>query len=256
MINKIGVQLFSVRDTMQNAEDIRMTFRKLKELGYDVAQTAGCAIPYEEFGRIAREEGIEICGTHDDFGMMVNDTEQAIKNHELLGAKIMGVGGASVGGVESCEEFIAQVNALMKKIGPMGYKFSYHNHSAEFMPLKNGKCPMEMLLEGLDPQYTSFCLDTYWVQYAGADVRHWIEKLSGRIDILHLKDMGNRPTDSWLPEPYITEIGQGNLWWQGIVEAAEKAGVRYYVVEQDSCPGDPFDSLKISSDYLHKNFMV
>lgn len=54
--------------------------------------------------------------------------------------------------------------------------------------------------------------------------------------------------------PYITEIGNGNLYWDGIIEASLNSGVKHFVVEQDSCPGDPFDSLKISSDYLHANF--
>ncbi|MBR2952549.1 MAG: hypothetical protein IKC43_06205 [Clostridia bacterium] len=40
-----------------------------------------------------------------------------------------------------------------------------------------------------------------------------------------------------------------------MIESAIKAGVKSYVVEQDVCPGDSFDSLKISSDYLHANFM-
>ena len=39
------------------------------------------------------------------------------------------------------------------------------------------------------------------------------------------------------------------------MDAAEKAGVAYYVVEQDECPGDPFESLRVSSEYLHKHFM-
>ena len=55
--------------------------------------------------------------------------------------------------------------------------------------------------------------------------------------------------------PYITEIGNGNLYFDGIIETALKAGVKYFVVEQDSCPGDPFDSLKISSDYIHARYM-
>ena len=46
-----------------------------------------------------------------------------------------------------------------------------------------------------------------------------------------------------------------NICWEGILDAAEKAGVAYYVVEQDECPGDPFESLRLSSEYLHKHFM-
>ena len=79
----------------------------------------------------------------------------------------------------------------------------------------------------------------------------WIEKMAGRVDILHHKDM---MIDNEF-KPYFTEIGNGNLCWEKIMDTAEKAGVKYYVVEQDFCPGNPFESLKISSDYLHKNFM-
>ena len=106
---------------------------------------------------------------------------------------------------------------------------------------------MEMLVEGLDPEGTSFVLDTFWVQHGGADVRHWIEKLAGRIDILHLKDMGRNEKG-----PFITEIGHGNLWWDGIIKTAEETGVQYCVVEQDEWPGDPVESLKYRRDYLDR----
>lgn len=61
---------------------------------------------------------------------------------------------------------------------------------------------MDVLVDGLDPKTTSFVLDTYWVQHGGGDVRAWMEKLAGRIDILHLKDMGMAGSQ------YITEIGR------------------------------------------------
>lgn len=70
-----------------------------------------------------------------------------------------------------------------------------------------------------------------------------------RIDILHLKDMGMAGSQ------FITEIGQGNINFDGIIEVAEKIGVKHYVVEQDTCPGDPFDSLKISRDYIKAKYM-
>ena len=56
-------------------------------------------------------------------------------------------------------------------------------------------------------------------------------------------------------EQRFTEIGNGNMNWEKILTSAEKAKVKYYVVEEDFCPGDPFESLKMSSDFIHKNFM-
>jgi len=249
-LEKLGLQLFTIRNTMNNAENIRESFRKMKELGYDIGQTAGCAIPYDEFGKIAKEEGIEICGTHDSFELMLNDPAEAMKRHTALGTTNMGIGGFFSTELSEVEKFIEQANKIADSIYDYGFKFTYHNHSHEFCHFANGKTTMDMLVEGLDPKKTSFVLDTYWVQHGGADVRFWIEKLAGRIDILHLKAMGRDDKG-----PFITEIGNDNMNWAGILESAEKAGVKYYVVEQDTWPGDPFDSIRQSSEYLHKNFM-
>ena len=250
MIEKLGVQLYTIRDYMDTPEQLRESFRKLKAIGYDQAQTAGCKVPYETFGQIAREEGIEIVGTHDDFALMCGDFDAAWRNHQLLGTKLLGIGGWSYGGEEAFREFIQKANQVGAKAAALGGKFTYHNHSHEFIKQDNGLTVMEMLVQGLDPDTTSFVLDTYWVQHGGGDVRHWIERRSGRIDILHLKDMGKNAETQ-----FITEIGNGNLYWEGIMESAQKAGVKYYVVEQDTCPGDPFESLRRSSEYIHRNFM-
>ncbi len=250
-LKKLGLQLYSVRQYMETPEGVKDMFLKIKKLGYDEAQTAGCKIPYEEFGRYAAEAGVSIVGTHDSLDMMKNDLAQSIKNHRALGTTNMGVGG----GITKCTsekeaiDFIKMVNGIADIIYKEGFKFTYHNHSGEFMKI-NGKRVMDMLVEGLDPVKTSFVLDTYWVQHGGGDVRLWIEKLAGRIDILHLKDMGRNSAG-----PYITEIGNGNMDFDSIIETAQKAGVKYYTVEQDSCPGDPYDSVKMSSDYIHNRYM-
>jgi hypothetical protein len=36
------------------------------------------------------------------------------------------------------------------------------------------------------------------------------------------------------------------LDWPGIFEAAGVGGTQWYMVEQDTCPGDPFESLGLS----------
>lgn len=253
-LGKIGVQLWTVKDFMKSEEEIKETFQRIKSMGYDQVQTARCPIPYETFGVLAAEAGLEIVGTHDDFNLMCEDFDRAYENHRLLHTKLMGIGGFGFGNHEDnniYEDFVKKANAVGEKIAEKGGRFTYHNHSHEFVVLKNGKTGMEILVEGLNPRTTSFVLDTYWVQHGGGDVRHWIDRLAGRIDILHLKDMRIRPDGTHA----FAEVGSGNLYWEGILESAEAAGVAYYIVEQDVCDGDPFESLQKSSEYLHKNFM-
>lgn len=255
-IDKIGVQLYTIRNTMTNAEDIRESFKKIKDMGYDLAQTAGCPISYEEFGQIAKEEGIEIVGTHEDYNLMCNDFEKSYANHQALGTKLMGVGMYLKKDFADYIEFVKNANEIGEKITKLGGKFTYHNHAFEFARLEgNDFTTMDYLIDNMDKDNTSFVLDTHWVQRGGGDVCQWIKKLTDRIDILHLKDYKIDMDEDLRAVPTFAEVGYGNLNWEAIMEAAEEANVKYYVVEQDLCNGDPFDSLKMSADYLRKNYM-
>jgi len=252
MFKKLGIQLYTVRETMKDAESIRATFKALKEMGYDQAQTAGCAIPFAEFGQIAKEEGIEIVGTHESFTPMLTDIEKCIKDHQALGTTNMGIGGMPGEYYESKAktlEFCEKANKIGAALKPYGMKFTYHNHSGEFkkFPDSGDDTMMDILLKNTDPETVSFVMDTYWIQHGGGDVCDWIEKFAGRIDILHLKD--KKVTD-WDGE--ISEIGRGNLPWKKILETAERTGVKTIVVEQDCNweDGDALKSAKISADYL------
>lgn len=49
------------------------------------------------------------------------------------------------------------------------------------------------------------------------------------------------------------EIGQGNLNWLAIIQAADLSGCQWFVVEQDTCPGDSFDSLRQSFNFIRDN---
>ena len=252
-MNQYGIQLYSVRDFMNTEEEIRTTFRKLKNMGYDQVQTAGCAVDYEVFGKIAEENGMEIIGTHDDFEVMKNDFERALNNHRLLHTANMGIGGRKYESVSDVLQFIEDANAVAEKVAQYGMKFTYHNHSHEFYRWENGKTTMDMLAENFHPENVTFVLDTYWVQQGGGDIRHWIEKLKGRIDILHLKDMKRIAGDNNTAIQQITEIGNGNLYWEGILAAARECGITYYIVEQDHMwAQDCFASAKESIDYLRR----
>lgn len=252
-IKKLGVQLFTVRDYMGNEASMKETFARLKSMGYDEVQTAGCPVPYDVFGNLCADAGLEIVGTHDNLSMMFDEPEKAMECHDLLHTKIMGIGGYGFADVAALDDFCVKVNRLCSVIGPRGFKFSYHNHSSEFCKLEDGKTILAHLADSLDAKYATFCLDTYWVQHGGGDVREWIKKLAGRIEIIHLKDMAMTPGGA-----VMTEIGNGNLYWEGIIEEANNSGVNHFVVEHDVnwTDDDPFKSLEISADYLRKNFLA
>jgi hypothetical protein len=65
--------------------------------------------------------------------------------------------------------------------------------------------------------------------------------MKGRIPLVHFKDMGI--SDG---RQVMAEVGEGNLNWDTILEACKFSGVLWYIVEQDTCQRDPFESLATS----------
>lgn len=251
MIKELGLQNYSIREHLTTYEDVYEAMKTIKEMGYTVIQTAGEKISHDEIAEITKEVGITVCGTHCGFDSLIADPEKTMETHRNLGTTNIGIGGVGLNTKEDVERFIERANAFADTIYAHGFKFTYHNHHHEFRKVDGNKTIMDMLVEGLDPVKTSFCLDTHWVQRGGGDVCSWIEKLAGRIDILHLKDMTIQPDST----PIMCEIGAGNMDFDKIIAAAEKAGVKYYVVEQDICPGDSFDSIRQSAEYIKKRYM-
>jgi sugar phosphate isomerase/epimerase len=92
-------------------------------------------------------------------------------------------------------------------------------------------------------------LDMYWVTKAGQDPVALINKHPGRFPLWHMKDMDKTP------EHAFTEVGNGTIDFKKILRSADKAALKYYFVEQDKCPGSPFDSIAKSITYIKKNLV-
>lgn len=267
-MKKFGLQLYSVRDKMQeNEQGVRDAFKELGKMGYTVAQTAGTYdfIAPEKFAQYAHEAGIEICGTHYDWNRIRNDVEGTVAYHKALGTTNVGIGGMpgdARGSVEALHAFIDEFNACAQKYAKYGMKLTYHNHSFEFKKLDDGRTLFDHLVDGFDPVNVSFVLDVYWLQHGGADIRETIERLKGRVDILHIKDMEAchhyviPGTEYAVDIPFITEIGAGNINFKSIIPLAEACGVKYFVVEDDRAVDvGSYDAVRRSADYIKANLI-
>ena len=254
MFKKLGFQLYTIRDFIKDKEIADAAFKAVADMGYSECHTA-CIDDTDEFcADLMAKHGISIIGSHYDWNKIVNDPEKTMEIHDKWGTKNVGIGGMpgpARASKEGLDEFIAQFNKTAELYANKGFKLTYHNHNFEFVRIDGYKTIMDKLYEGLDKATTSFVLDTCWVAAGGSDVREWMEKLAGRIDILHLKDImivneGGRLV------PTMTEVGNGCIYWDGVLETAEKIGVTNYCVEQDRWPGSPLASLKMSADFLKK----
>ena len=253
MFNKLGVQLYTIRDFMGDPDFADVALAKLASLGYTEAHTVGNAFDAKLFGELLKKHGISIVGTHYDWNKIVNSPEETMDIHRMWGTTTVGTGAMPMPprtNLEELKKYIAEFNRVAEIYAKEGFRLSYHNHHFEFVRIDGYKTVMDYLYEGLDPATTSFVLDTCWVSAGGGDVVDWMEKLAGRIDILHLKDVCLR-SDSGFWIPGVTEVGNGNIAWDPVIAKAEEIGVKHYVVEQDShWNGGPANALRLSAEFL------
>ena len=150
---------------------------------------------------------------------------------------------------EELDKFISDMNKVCERLKAEGMYFGYHNHGFEFVKLE-GKTIYDYLIDETDPEVFNFIVDTYWVQYGGLNPAKLIEKLGKRAMAIHFKDFGVEIQERTVP--VIKEVGEGNLCWEEIIDACEKAGSLFALVEQDSNwkDNDPFLSMKMSYDFL------
>ena len=244
---KIGAQLYTVRDFTQTAEDFANTIKKIADIGYECVQISGIGanITAQEVADICKANNVEIVITHTPQGRIVNETQQVIAEHKLMGAKYIGLGWAKLHAKEDYDAFIQEMAPVAKTIKDAGLQFMYHNHAFEFMRF-DGKTGMDILADNFAD--TGFTLDTFWVQAGGGDPAWWLRRLAGRIDVIHFKDF-----EIVNNERRMAVVMEGNLNWEAIIAAAKASGVKYAMVEQDECYGrDPFDCLKASFDNIKK----
>jgi len=244
--SQIAAQLYTVRDFCTSAADLAATAKKLRAIGYEAAQASGISaeIAPEEIRNILNGEGITICATHES-GDLIRNTPLAVVER----LKTMGVvhtaypypSGVDFADPAAVKAMVSDLDAAGAVLRENGCELSYHNHAIEFIRIGN-EVLMDYIARATSPENLKFELDTYWVQFGGSNPVDWCRKASGRLPILHCKDYGFG-TDN---QPHFAEIGYGNLDFPAIIAAADEAGCQWFVVEQDTCPGDPFVSLEKS----------
>ncbi len=243
-----GAQMYTVREFIKTPAGIAESLKKIKRIGYDYVQLSGLGpIDARELRRMLDGEGLVACATHVSFKQLMEDLPALIEEHHILGCPHVGLGSlpAEHHNGEGYAWFAREGSRIARELAKANLTFSYHNHDTELQKWGD-RLGLDILYEESDPEVFFAEIDTYWIQHGGGDPAAWIRRLKGREPLVHFKDM--TVVDR---QPVMAEVGEGNLNWPAILEACREAGVEWYLVEQDWCARDPFESLAISLRNLH-----
>ncbi len=241
---KIGAQLFTVREFCKNTDDFANTLARIADIGYKYVQVSGtCEFDADWLASELQKNGLKCALTHTPKDKLISATDKVIFDHEVFGCKYIGLGYHKFAGdKEGYDEFLKTHLPVAEQIAKGGKYFMYHNHASEFIKI-GCKTILEHLYEDFAPEQMGFTLDTYWIQVGGANPADYIERFSGRVPCIHLKDYGYGPK--------MEVVGDGNINFDRVFEKARDAGTEYMLVEQDNCNGeDPFVCLGRSYEFL------
>ena len=90
---KIGAQMFTIREFCKTPEDTIASLEKLAKIGYRYVQFSGCGPIDPQVLRDACDRfGIKVIITHVPYERIVDDTENLIKDHDIMGCDYIGIG--------------------------------------------------------------------------------------------------------------------------------------------------------------------
>ena len=274
----IGVQAMMLRDSFKDLGAFE-TLRKVNAIGYNAVEVSQIPMTPEnvaELDRSRSELGMDIAALSVAMETPKGMPGDSLKDHfdkivddaKRLDTKLLRIGMLPFPAMKSISavvDFAKQANEYAERLADHGLSLYYHNHHIEFAKF-DGTYMLDII--AANSPAMGLEIDVHWVQRGGLDPVRTLEKYAGRTAMVHLKDyrIGELPESSFglldsgdimgfMTEfknvVQFAEVGEGNLDFASIIPAAQAAGARYLLVEQDELYGRTvWDALQTSYDNL------
>lgn len=245
---KKGLQLYSIRDKINDAESFRQGLKNIAQLGFDGVELFGgyYGMQPEKLAEEVAEIGIEIIGSHVRYENWFNNLDAEIDYARRAGIKMLTfpfVPPTNRSHDEFRELFLT-LNTFEKKCSDADIKMSYHNHQFEFEKM-DGNYILDVILEKNPALQLEF--DTFWAEYIAVDPIQYMKKYSQRINLVHIKDYIDFNRSS---KPIFCAIGRGEMDNEKILKVAAECEVEWIIVEQDNSMLDTLESALLSVEAL------
>jgi sugar phosphate isomerase/epimerase len=246
-IDSIGLQLYTLRKELE--KDFDSTIRKVAAIGYQEVEFAGYYNRSPSHVRqTLNDAGLSSPSAHVALKTIARDLGRAIETAITIGHHYLVLGYLESQERQSLDDYKALADTLNlagEECRKAKLQLAYHNHDFEFASV-NGEVPYDLLLRSTDRELVKMELDLYWITKAKRRPDEYFARYPGRFELFHVKDMDRTP------RRFFTEVGKGTIDFKRILEHSLQAGVKHYFIEQDEIPGPPFESIKVSYEYLRR----
>ena len=234
----LGVAPYTFREHFPKS--ISDTLDIIVGMGFTSIEGGGRGMAPHEYKKLCDEKGLSIPSMGSSYKALVEDTMSVVKTAKIYGAKYVMTawlphekGNFSL---ENAKQTVKDFNTFGKVLAENGITFAYHAHGYEFQPYKDGTL-LDYIIQNTNPDYVSFEMDTFWIQFGGGDPAALLRKYPTRWKLMHVKDMRKGiPKDlTGLTDPsHDVEIGTGQLDFPEILKAAKEVGIKHYFIEDES----------------------
>ncbi len=236
----IGVQLIVWGE--RNRSDRAGVLAEVAQAGFTAVEMSPQPDP-DQASEDLKRNGLRVVAGHANTRTLEADLDNHLRWLQRHDAHLLACSGRDLPTSAQYREVARRLDAAGARCREHGVTLCYHNHAHEIVHDMFG---LGYILRETDPQNVKLNIDTYWVARGGQDPAGVIRLLGDRVGYLHLKDM--------LADGSFGEVGAGTLDWPAIRAAAEGAGVRICVVEQDRTVRTPLESSTMSRRFLRTHW--
>jgi sugar phosphate isomerase/epimerase len=252
----IGVQLYTVRSIILN--NPAQVLKAIDEIGFREAEVIWASL--DKIWGDLKHTKLKAVSIHMDSQLFKpgnrDQLDSALNDVKEKGFEYVVYPAVPRPERNSDLEFFRALADILNEVGTkchkLGLQLCYHNHAFDFRPI-GSTTPLETLLTRTSRESLALEVDVFWVSVAGHDPVEFLNKYSGRIPLLHLKNKGEGlpvQFNESVPASAFRAVGDGSLDVPAILKAATSIGTKHFFVEQDQTPGDPIVSLRESYAYL------
>ena len=234
----LGVQTYTFRRSIST--DPVKVLDTIKMLGFTEIEGGSGRMHPSEFKKLCDERGISIPSTGAGYEDLVNKIDSVVWRAKMLGARYVMCAWIPHQNNEltfdNAKKAVEDFNRAGKILKENGLTFCYHAHGYEFQPYEGGTL-LDYMFKNTNPEYVSFQMDIFWIQFGGGDPVALLKKYGNRWKMMHIKDM-RKGTKKDLTGLTSVEndvaLSTGELDLPAILKEAKRIGIKHYFIEDES----------------------
>jgi len=235
---EFGIAPYTFRKSFPNG--VAETLDTIQSMGFTEIEGGGGGMDAIEYKKLCDERGLSIPSMGTGYKRLVENTQEVIDRAEIYQSRYImcawiphETGNFNFDNAKKAVEDFNRVGKILKE---NGLTLCYHAHGYEFREHHGGTL-LDYMMEQTDPEYVSYEMDIFWIQFGGGNPVKLLDKYGDRWKLMHIKDMKKgikKDLTGLTDNENDVTVGTGQVDIEGVLRAAKKVGIKHYFIEDES----------------------